>query len=126
MRARGFDADTAAQLSRTCHRIKRLVLAVNKMDLIGYDQVRYDAIVADYRKFADSIGVAAFVPMPISSLGGDNITLLSSNTPWYRGPTLLEHLETVEIDITEAQSRPFRMPVQWSTVQTWTFAASRD
>jgi bifunctional enzyme CysN/CysC len=93
--------------------IKRLVLAVNKMDLIGYDQVRYDAIVADYRKFADSIGVAAFVPMPISSLGGDNITLLSSNTPWYRGPTLLEHLETVEIDITEAQSRPFRMPVQW-------------
>jgi bifunctional enzyme CysN/CysC len=93
--------------------IKRLVLAVNKMDLIEYDQARYDAIVDDYRKFADSIGVAAFVPMPISSLAGDNITLLSSNTPWYRGPTLLEHLETVAIDITAAQSRPFRMPVQW-------------
>jgi bifunctional enzyme CysN/CysC len=93
--------------------IKRLVLAVNKMDLIGYDQARYDAIVDAYRKFADSIGVAAFVPMPISSLAGDNITLLSGNTPWYRGPTLLEHLETVEIDITAAQSRPFRMPVQW-------------
>jgi bifunctional enzyme CysN/CysC len=93
--------------------IKRLVLAVNKMDLIGFDQARYDAIVADYRKFADSIGVAAFVPIPISSLGGDNITLLSTNTPWYRGPTLLEHLETVEIDITSAQLRPFRMPVQW-------------
>jgi bifunctional enzyme CysN/CysC len=93
--------------------IKRLVLAVNKMDLIGYDQARYDAIVADYRKFADSIGVAAFVSIPISSLGGDNITLLSTNTPWYRGPTLIEHLETVEIDITAAQLRPFRMPVQW-------------
>jgi len=93
--------------------IKRLVLAVNKMDLIGYDQARYDVIVADYGKFADSIGVAAFVPMPISSLVGDNITLLSGNTPWYRGPALLEHLETVEIDITAAQSRPFRMPVQW-------------
>ena len=51
--------------------------------------------------------------MPISSLVGDNITLLSGNTPWYRGPALLEHLETVEIDITAAQSRPFRMPVQW-------------
>jgi bifunctional enzyme CysN/CysC len=93
--------------------IRRLVLAVNKMDLIGFDQARYDAIVADYRKFADSIGVAAFVPIPISSLGGDNITLLSDNTPWYSGPTLLEHLETVEIAVADAQSRPFRMPVQW-------------
>jgi bifunctional enzyme CysN/CysC len=93
--------------------IRRLVLAVNKMDLIGYDQARYDDIVADYGKFADSIGVAAFVPIPISSLGGDNITLLSDNTPWYSGPTLLEHLETVEIAVADAQSRPFRMPVQW-------------
>ena len=93
--------------------IQRLVLAVNKMDLIGYDQSRYDAIVADYRKFAASIGVADFVSMPISSLGGDNITLLSANTPWYRGATLLEHLETVEIDNRAAQLRPFRMPVQW-------------
>jgi len=93
--------------------IQRLVLAVNKMDLIGYDQARYEAIVADYRDFADSIGIAAFVSMPISSLGGDNITLLSANTPWYQGPTLIEHLETVEIDNTAAQLRPFRMPVQW-------------
>jgi bifunctional enzyme CysN/CysC len=93
--------------------IKRLVLAVNKMDLIGFDQARYDAIVADYRRFADSIGVADFVSMPISSLGGDNVTLLSSNTPWYRGPALLEHLETVDIDNNAAQLRPFRMPVQW-------------
>jgi bifunctional enzyme CysN/CysC len=93
--------------------INKLVLAVNKMDLIGYDQARYDAIVADYREFADSIGVAGFVSIPISSLAGDNITLLSPNTPWYRGPALLEHLETVEIDITAAQLRPFRMPVQW-------------
>src|SRR6202042_2266654 len=59
------------------------------------------------------IGVSAFVPIPISSLVGDNITLLSANTPWYRGPALLEHLETVEMDITASQARPFRMPVQW-------------
>jgi bifunctional enzyme CysN/CysC len=93
--------------------IKNVVLAVNKMDLIDYERAKYDAIVADYRKFADSIGIADFVSIPISSLDGDNITLLSANTPWYRGATLLEHLETVEIDNSAAQLRPFRMPVQW-------------
>jgi bifunctional enzyme CysN/CysC len=93
--------------------IRKLVLAVNKMDLIDYDQGRYEAIVADYRSFADSIGVASFVPIPISSLLGDNITAASSNTPWYTGPSLLSHLESVAIDSTAAQQRPFRMPVQW-------------
>ena len=93
--------------------IRKLVLAVNKMDLIDYDQRRYEAIVADYRSFADSIGVASFVPIPISSLLGDNITAASNNTPWYTGPSLLSHLESVEIDSTAAQQRPFRMPVQW-------------
>ena len=93
--------------------IKNLVLAVNKMDLIGYDQAKYDAIVADYRAFATSIGIGEFVAMPISGFKGDNITTKSENTPWYQGPTLMEHLETVEVDQVSDQAKPFRMPVQW-------------
>ena len=93
--------------------IKNLVLAVNKMDLVGYDQTVFDAIVADYTAFAASIGIAAFTPMPISGFKGDNITALSENTPWYTGPTLMEHLETVEVDQIADEARPFRMPVQW-------------
>ena len=93
--------------------IRNLVLAVNKMDLIGYDQARYDAIVDDYRVFATSIGIGGFVAMPISGLAGDNITSRSPHTPWYSGPTLIEHLETVELDVNADQKKPFRMPVQW-------------
>ena len=93
--------------------IKNLVLAVNKMDLIGYDQAKYEAIVADYRAFATSIGIGGFVAMPISGFKGDNITTKSANTPWYAGPTLMEHLETVEVDQVSDQAKPFRMPVQW-------------
>jgi bifunctional enzyme CysN/CysC len=93
--------------------IEHMVLAVNKMDLIDYDQARYDAIVADYRAFAAGIGIMNFLPIPISGLVGDNITAASDNTPWYSGPSLMAHLETVEIDMTGAQRRPFRMPVQW-------------
>ena len=93
--------------------IRNIVLAVNKMDLIGYDQDKYDAIVADYRAFADSIGIGAFTPMPISGFKGDNITTHSENTPWYNGPTLIAHLETVELDVTAGQAKPFRLPVQW-------------
>jgi bifunctional enzyme CysN/CysC len=93
--------------------VRHMVLAVNKMDLVGFDQATYDAIVADYRAFADSIGIAAFTPMPISGFKGDNITARSANTPWYDGPTLMEHLESVEVDQVSAQGAPFRMPVQW-------------
>jgi bifunctional enzyme CysN/CysC len=93
--------------------IRNLVLAVNKMDLIGYDQAEYDAIVADYTAFAQSIGITDFTPMPISGFKGDNITSKSENTPWYEGPTLMAHLESVELDVTSAQAKPFRMPVQW-------------
>ena len=93
--------------------IRNLVLAVNKMDLIGYDQGKYDAIVADYAAFARSIGIESFVPMPISGFKGDNITTRSTNTPWYTGPTLMAHLETVELDATRDQHKPFRLPVQW-------------
>ena len=93
--------------------IKNLVLAVNKMDLIGYDHDKYDAIVADYRAFAKSIGIEHFTPMPISGFMGDNITSKSENTPWYTGVPLMEHLENVELDVTADQAKPFRMPVQW-------------
>src|SRR5579872_719963 len=90
--------------------IRHMVLAVNKMDLVGYDQARYEAIVADYRAFAAGIGIESFVSIPISGLDGDNITAPSVNTPWFAGATLISHLETVEIDVTAAQRRPFRMP----------------
>ena len=93
--------------------IKNLVLAVNKMDLIAYDQEKYDSIVADYRKFAASIGIENFTPMPISGFMGDNITSHSANMAWYAGPTLMAHLETVELDVSADQLKPFRMPVQW-------------
>ena len=93
--------------------IRHLVLAVNKMDLVGYDQAIYDRIVADYAAFAESIGIARFTPMPISGFKGDNITAASANTPWYDGPTLIDHLETVTLDVSEDQAGAFRMPVQW-------------
>ncbi|MDO6414430.1 sulfate adenylyltransferase subunit CysN [Sphingomonas sp. BIUV-7] len=93
--------------------IKNLVLAINKMDLISYDQARYEAILADYTAFATSIGITAFTPMPISGFKGDNISFPSENMAWYSGPTLMEHLETVEVGVDEDQARPFRMAVQW-------------
>ncbi|GAA0760375.1 bifunctional enzyme CysN/CysC [Erythromicrobium ramosum] len=92
--------------------IRHVVLAVNKMDLVGYDQATFDAILADYRAFATSIGISDFTAIPISGFKGDNITALSANTPWYSGPALIEHLETVEVDAAAAQTQPFRMPVQ--------------
>jgi bifunctional enzyme CysN/CysC len=93
--------------------IRNLVLAVNKMDLVAYDQRKFDTIVADYRAFASSIGIGDFVAIPISGLAGDNISTRSDNMPWYRGPSLVEHLETVEFDANAAQASAFRMPVQW-------------
>ena len=94
--------------------IRHVVLAVNKMDLIGYDQAKYDKIVADYREFATSIGITDFIAMPISGFKGDNITTApSANTPWYTGPSLINHLEQVELDVAADQVKPFRMPVQW-------------
>ncbi len=101
--------------SYLCHLIgiRNIVLAVNKMDLIDYDQARYDAIVADYAAFARSIGIESFTAMPISGFKGDNITAHSANTPWYMGPTLVEHLETVEVLSSIDAEKPFRMPVQW-------------
>ena len=93
--------------------IKKIVLAINKMDLVDYDQTRFDEICAAYNDFASSIGIEAFTAIPISGLAGDNITDSSSRTPWYDGPSLLSHLENVELDQTLAADKPFRMPVQW-------------
>jgi bifunctional enzyme CysN/CysC len=93
--------------------IRHIVLAVNKMDLVQYDQKRFEDIVAGYRDFASEIGIDGFVPIPISGFKGDNVTARSPNTPWYQGASLLEYLETVEVEATADQARPFRMPVQW-------------
>ena len=93
--------------------ISKLVLAVNKMDLIDYDQSRYDEIVADYATFALSIGIAGFTAIPVSGFMGDNVTMRSANTGWYVGPTLMELLEQVDLDASGGSAKPFRMPVQW-------------
>ena len=92
--------------------IKNVVLAINKMDLVGYSQETFDKIVADYRVFAKQIGFENILAIPISGLKGDNITEKSTSTPWYKGPTLMHHLETVQIE-EQVRSAPFRMWVQW-------------
>ena len=92
--------------------IRHVVLAVNKMDLIGFDRRRFDSILADYGQFAASLGFASITGIPISALGGDNIIEPSANTPWYTGPTLMEYLETVRLE-GDNRHQPFRMPVQW-------------
>lgn len=93
--------------------IKNIVLAVNKMDLVEYSKDIFDQIVADYTAFAASIGVTDFTAIPISGFKGDNITMLSENTKWYSGPTLMQNLENVELDQSADQGLSFRMPVQW-------------
>jgi bifunctional enzyme CysN/CysC len=93
--------------------IERIVLAVNKMDLVGFDRSRFEAIAADYRSFAQSIGIGAVEAIPISALGGDNIAARSDKTPWYAGSSLIEYLETVEVNVSKERAAPFRMPVQW-------------
>ena len=93
--------------------IKHIVLAVNKMDLVDFDQARFDEIVADFADFAASLNLVPPLAIPISGLAGDNITDKSPHTPWYQGPALLPHLETVELAEDAAQNAAFAMPVQW-------------
>ncbi|MBB4154273.1 bifunctional enzyme CysN/CysC [Sphingomonas jinjuensis] len=93
--------------------IRHIVLAVNKMDLIDHDQATFDAIVADYRAFAASIGIGDFTAIPLSGLTGANVVDRSADMPWYAGPALLEHLEAIPIDADQAAAGPFRLPVQW-------------
>ncbi len=93
--------------------IQNVVLAVNKMDLVGYDRAVFDRIVLQYRSFASEIGLPRFAAIPLSGFVGDNVTTQSANTPWYKGPTLIAHLESVDVDAARDASGPFRMPVQW-------------
>ena len=93
--------------------IREFVLAVNKMDLVDYDQSVFDGIVAGYRVFAESIGIKSITALPLSGFKGDNVASPSARMPWYLGRTLIDHLERVAVDQQVAVSRPFRMPVQW-------------
>ena len=92
--------------------IGRVVLAVNKMDLAGWDEARFDAITTIYGELAAEIGVLETRAIPLSALQGDNVTRPGARTPWYSGPTLLEYLETVDIE-PPSREQPFRMPVQF-------------
>jgi bifunctional enzyme CysN/CysC len=93
--------------------IRHAVLAVNKMDLVDWSKDVFDEIVADYRAFAEKIGLTDIIAIPISGLKGDNIAAHGTSSPWYAGPTLMQHLETVELDEERLRALPFRMPVQW-------------
>jgi bifunctional enzyme CysN/CysC len=93
--------------------IRHFVVAVTKMDLVDFDQAAFDAITADYRIFAEKIGIADWTAIPVSGLGGDNVGERSARMPWYQGPSLLEHLDTVPLDAAADAQKPFRMPVQW-------------
>tara|TARA_A100001015_G_scaffold77007_1_gene85516 strand:+ start:8246 stop:10147 length:1902 start_codon:yes stop_codon:yes gene_type:complete len=101
--------------SYLCHLlgIKNFVLAVNKMDLVDYDQSKFNAIVSDYREFANSIGIAEFTSIPISGVKGDNITTQSDATRWYNGAVLMSHLESVEVGQSVKSENRFFMPVSW-------------
>ncbi len=92
--------------------IRHIVVAVNKMDLVEYSRETFERIEAEYRAFARNIGLDDIVCIPLSAVVGDNVVERSEHTPWYTGPTLMEHLDTVEVT-DEAQAKPFRMPVQW-------------
>ena len=97
--------------------IKHVVLAVNKMDLVGYDQSVFDAIVDGYRELAGQLGIPQVQAIPLSALKGDNMIAASTAMPWYAGPTLLDHLEQVNVEQVQVDSASsnaaFRLPVQW-------------
>jgi len=93
--------------------IRQVILAVNKMDLVGYDQAVFDQIVADYHAFAEGIEPGEITAIPLSALRGENITAPSSEMPWFSGPSLLEALESAPVDQTRLASGPLRLPVQW-------------
>jgi bifunctional enzyme CysN/CysC len=93
--------------------IRKVVLAINKMDLMEYSEQVFLSIVEQYSEFARQIGLTDITPIPLSALKGDNMLTPSARTPWYRGPTLMAYLETVEVDETRQQSGALRLPVQW-------------
>ena len=93
--------------------IRKVLLAVNKMDLVGYAQRTFDEIVDEYQGFASRLGLEDVTAVPVSALQGDNIIVPSRQMSWYRGPTLMGYLETVEVDATTRERGPLRFPVQW-------------
>ena len=92
--------------------IRHVVLAVNKIDLTGFDKAGFEKIAADFKSFAGALDFETIVPIPVSARYGDNISAKSANTPWYEGPALLDYLETIDV-AKEGGARPFRMAVQW-------------
>jgi sulfate adenylyltransferase subunit 1 len=92
--------------------IRHVVLAINKMDLIGFDADTFEAIRRDYDQFAAPLGFASITAIPLSALNGDNMIEASANTPWYTGPTLMNFLENFQVE-GDNRAQPFRMPVQW-------------
>ena len=92
--------------------VKRVVLAINKMDLNNFDQSVFNAIEVDFRKFSENLGFLDITCIPISALNGDNVTTLSNRSKWYKGPSLLNFLEHVDVDQNSFEA-PFRLPVQW-------------
>ena len=93
--------------------VKRIILAVNKLDLVNYSEEVFNEIKQEYHNFAnEALTIEEITAIPISALKGDNIVGPSKNTPWYSGQSIIEYLETVEVSA-DTQSRPFRMPVQW-------------
>ncbi len=93
--------------------IKRVVLAINKMDLVDYDRAVFERIDADYRAFAAELGFAEIVSIPMSALRGDNVIAPSARMPWYAGPPLMQHLDRLPLAARVTHDEPFRLPVQW-------------
>jgi bifunctional enzyme CysN/CysC len=93
--------------------IRHVVLAINKLDMVNYSEEIFNQIDQDYRTFAKEVGLQNIVTIPMSALKGDNITALSTNTPWYHGETLMGYLEDIQVDDAAEKSGIFRMPVQW-------------
>ena len=91
--------------------IRHVIVAVNKMDLIDYDQTRYERIIAAYQSFADQLGLRAITAIPLSALAGDNVVNKGEHLDWYQGPTLIKLLESLPID-DDAATQPLRFPVQ--------------
>ncbi|KVG67671.1 sulfate adenylyltransferase subunit CysN [Burkholderia pseudomultivorans] len=93
--------------------IRRVVLAINKMDLVDYDRAVFERIDADYRGFAAELGLSDIVSIPMSALRGDNVIVPSAQMPWYAGPTLMQQLDAVPLAARVTRDEPFRLPVQW-------------
>jgi bifunctional enzyme CysN/CysC len=101
--------------------VRHIVLAVNKMDLIGFDKATFDAIAGEYRRAIAGLGFASVTCIPVCARDGDNVAQPSTRMSWYDGPTLLEHLETADIGHERVTGAPFRLPVQWVNRPTQTF-----